>query len=137
MKMNRLVSIMTVSLVAAVLFFSGCSSAKPMDEARTQELAPIAEKLVSDLVNKEDAAVYATFDDAMKKAMPVDKVKEIWPQITAQGGAFKSIEGSEGYLIKKYENIIVTVLLEKKTMTTRVVFTGDNKVTGLWLNFAK
>lgn len=138
MKPLRIFSIIAALLLFTALVITGCSSTppKPMEDARVKELAPIAEKLVMDIVNIDDAAVYAAFDDAMKKAMPVDKIIELWPQLSAQGGELKSIEGSEGTIIKDYENIIVTVLMEKKTLKARVVFTSDNKVTGLWFNFA-
>ena len=54
----------------------------------------LAADVVASLTKGDMAAVTATFDAAMKAALPPDKLKEVWNGVMAQVGAFKSQVGS-------------------------------------------
>ena len=133
-------SLRIFSVVAALLLFAaliGCTpSIEPLSDERAAELTPIAEKLVSDFATGDTAAVYAVFDDTMKKAMPEDKIADGWTQLSAQSGAFTGIKSSSSYIYKGYETVEVVANCEKKNIIVRIVFSKDGTVSGLWSNYA-
>jgi uncharacterized protein len=95
-----------------------------------------AEALVAALAKGDFAAAGKDFDDAMKKALPEDKLKATWAALQKQAGPFKKQSGVRAEAGGKYQFVFVTCRFEKADLDVKVVFDGD-KVSGLFFVPAK
>jgi len=99
--------------------------------AETTKLEERARALVAALARDDFDDASKDFDDAMKKALPADKLGDIWKGIVKQVGPLKKQGASTAEKAQKYDIVWVACEFEKATLFTRVVFDGEGRVTGL------
>ena len=106
-------------------------------QAPTPESAPTsmatAEKLVDQFAQQDYAGLTGSFDDAMKSALPTDKLKQAWDGVDQQFGAFQRRTDTQ-FLIRKdkYDVVLVTAKFEKNSLGFRVsVDTTTGQIGGL------
>jgi hypothetical protein len=116
---------MKASAILVTLALS--AAAAPEGEAARKAAA---EAMVAALAKGDFAAAGKDFDDAMKKALPEDKLKETWAAVQKQVGPFKKQLAVRAEAGKKYQFVHVTCRFEKMDLDARVVFDGA-RVTGL------
>ncbi len=95
-----------------------------------------AQALVAALAKGDLAAAGKDFNDAMKKALPEDKLKAAWAKVQKEAGPYKKQLAVRTEPREKYQLVFVTCRFEKADLDVRVVFEGD-KVAGLFFNPAK
>ena len=91
-----------------------------------------AKGFVEMLAKGDYANVFATFDAAMKDAMPEDAVSAAWESLLAQVGDFKRISGVRQVKEQGYDVVYVTCGFEKSQLDVKVVFNDKKEVSGLW-----
>lgn len=119
---------MTLALLGAL----GAAAAPPPEgTAVVPGLAEKAEALLDALVGGKYDAAGRDFDDAMKKALPADKLEATWKGLTRQVGALKKQGPARVTKQGKYDVVTIPCEFEKFKLDTRVVFSADKRVTGL------
>jgi hypothetical protein len=71
------------------------------------------------------------YDEAMRKALPAEKLRGAWKNLAAHGGAFKSLGGAQASKADRYDVITVRCDFEKAAYDARVVFDAGKHVAGL------
>ncbi len=111
--------------------------AAPTASAPTPESVPAsiaaAEKLLSQFVQQDYAGMIASFNAAMKTALPQDKLKQAWDGVNQQFGAYQSQTGTK-FVARKdpYDVILISVKFEKGALGFRVsVDTTSGQIGGL------
>jgi dienelactone hydrolase len=120
---------MTRSLVLTPLFLAlglpalAAPPAPPLEEK--------ARALLTALAKGDFAAAGKDFDEAMRKALPEDKLKELGAGLGKQLGALKKQGAAVAEKAGKYDVVWIPCEFEKANLYARVVFNADKQVTGL------
>ena len=129
-----------VTAFALIILFtiSGCSSSA--EEPGTSfidwnDRDHRAEQFVAALVNEDYSVATDGFDAVMKKGLSADALKESWDEMIAEAGAFISIAGTEIVPHDEYDIYEVISQHENKRVNTRIVFSSDGLVAGLFFSF--
>lgn len=118
-------------LLAVVLRSPIASSEQP--EGKNPPNLPDAAKQFVDLLEKEDfSAAVKEFDPVMTRALPAEKLDEVWTTLLGQVGPFKKQVAARTAKAGKYHIVFVTCEFEKATLDVKVVFTETGQVTGLF-----
>ena len=99
------------------------------------KLSPIevmGNELVSLLANGDYEKVVENFDETMKKALPADKLKEVWDSLIAQVGAFVEQTAVRKEKILGYDVVFVTCKFENSLLDAKVVFNQRKQISGLF-----
>lgn len=91
-----------------------------------------AKDLVSLLANGDYEKAVENFDETMKKALPADKLKEVWNSLIAQVGAFVEQTAVRKEKILGYDVVFVTCKFENSVLDAKVVFDSEKKIAGLF-----
>jgi dienelactone hydrolase len=110
---------------ALLLLLSTVPSAEP---ATTEERA---KAFVTALADGRFADAAKDFDDAVKKALPGNKLEEIWKRVTTQVGPLQKqlgvrVENEEPFVIA-----YVRCQFDKATLDVKVVYDKQNRISGL------
>jgi uncharacterized protein len=82
-------------------------------------------------LGKEDyVAARKDFDEAMDKALPEDKLRDIWLATKKQYGALKTPGAIRTERKAPYDIVIVACEFGKSPIDMRIVFDGKNRITG-------
>jgi dienelactone hydrolase len=111
-------------------------AARARDETKPDDIKALARALVAALAKEDWAAAGKDFDDAMKKALPADKLKGTWGAVLGQVGPFQKQAGVRAEKAGKYDAVFVTCRFEKMALDVKVVFDGP-RVTGLFFRPAR
>lgn len=85
------------------------------------------------LLMKEDFLnATKNFDSTMKKAMPADKLRQIWKGLIAQVGPFKNQKSVRTEKYQEFDLVFVTCQFEKTTLDIKVVFNTAHQISGMW-----
>jgi dienelactone hydrolase len=117
-----LVSVATVCVVLA----QERKADKPAD------LKEAASSFVEQLSKGNFAGATESFDTAMLKALPENKLRETWSSLIKQAGPFQKQTAVRQESGKKYEIVYVTCLFKELALDARLVFDKDRKITGLF-----
>lgn len=120
--MKKVILTIIFSLLMITLVFSDDSSEKIAK----------ANELVDDLSAGKYSECILLFDNAMKAALPADKLELTWKTIIMQVGSLKVKTAVRKEEKGKYTIVYVTCQFEKALLDTKVVFEKDNLVTGLF-----
>jgi uncharacterized protein len=104
----------------------------PAHAAEPADLQARARAFLSALAKDDLAAATKDFDEAMKKALPAEKLRDVWKDLVAKGGAFKKLGGARPSKAGKYDIVTVQCEFEKAAFDARVVFDADKRITGLF-----
>jgi hypothetical protein len=132
------ISIWVALIVVAVIWGfkgDGVELAKKATQESGTETTSI-EALAKDLVNAMASGDYKkaveNFDGTMKKALPAEKLQEVWGSIIAQSGPFVEQLGTRREKILLYDVIFVTCKFENAVLDTKVVFDRNKQIAGLF-----
>ena len=92
----------------------------------------IAKGLVAQMAAGQFDKAVEPFDPIMKSALPADKLKEVWDGLTKQYGPFQRATENRTEKVQQYEVVFVTCEFQQRKLDTKVVFTSENKITGLF-----
>ncbi len=127
------------ALLAACLSAATCLIlASP---ATAADRTPQAKQVVTMLAKRDFKGVVKGFDDTMAKALPAEKLAQVWDQLNAQAGPFKKQLGSRTDKVtqqgQQYAVVFVTCQFEKGNLDTQVVYNTAGKVSGLFFKPAQ
>lgn len=97
--------------------------------AKRQEMA---KSLVSQMAAGQFDKAIEPFDPTMRRVLPADKLKEVWDGLTKQHGQFQRATETTTEKVQQYEVVFVTCEFQRGKLDTKVVFTADDKITGLF-----
>jgi dienelactone hydrolase len=122
-----------IGIILVSLFISFLPvSAHTQQDSDMNELIAHAQKFVELLATGEFFKAVENFDDVMTKAMPEEKLKQVWQTVLKQAGQFKKQAGVRTEILPKYESVYITCQFEKGPLDVKVVFNREKKITGLW-----
>lgn len=124
--------IMTVLLSGLLLI-----SAPAQETSVPEEVIECARQFVAHMVQEEFSKAVENFDDVMTKAMPEDKLKQVWLTVIRQAGQFKAPKGTRTEKMPKFDIVYVTCQFEKTSVDVKVVFNQNKQITGLWFQPAQ
>ena len=113
----------------------GSSTATPQagDTTKSQHgTETLARDVVNDLASRNFEKVEARYSARVAQALPHGKLAEVWDQLAAQVGSFKSIRTvglgeAEGSRLAK-----VTCEFERATLDIKLAFDGEDHIAGLF-----
>lgn len=91
-----------------------------------------AQAFVDLLVKGDFTTAEALFDDAMKNALPVAKLQELWASLQKQAGAFQQQTGTHTGREQGYDEVFVTCQFEQTLLDVKVVFDASGQIAGLF-----
>ena len=92
----------------------------------------IAKGLVAQMAAGQFEKAVEPFDPIMKRALPGDKLKEVWDGLTKQYGTLQRANETTTEKVQQYEVVYVTCEFQRGKLDAKVVFTPENKITGLF-----
>ncbi len=106
--------------------------AKQKQISKGDTLETMAKGFVGLLVKGDYEKVVANFDGTMTKALPAEKLQEVWNSIIAQTGPFVEQLGVRKEKVLQYDIVFVTCKFEKAVLDAKVVFDSKKQITGLF-----
>jgi len=103
-----------------------------LGDSFSEELIAQAKEFVGLMVKGEFSKAVENFDSVMSKAMPNEKLKEVWQTVVKQAGPFKKQKGTRTETLPKFDIVYVTCQFEKGDLDVKVVFNREKQITGLW-----
>jgi len=141
--LRRTIGIAGISIWVALIVFAVVTGfegndvepAKKVVQESGSEPATIeilAKDLVSALAGGDFKKATEDFDGTMKKALPAEKLQQVWNSLIAQSGPFVEQLGTRREKILQYDVIFVTCKFENAVLDTKVVFDRSKQIAGLF-----
>ena len=99
---------------------------------KPRPIETMARDLVDLLVKGNYEQAVENFDSTMKKALPAEKLQQVWNSLIAQTGAFVEQRGVRKEKILQYEAVFVTCKFENAVLDAKVVFDRKKQIAGLF-----
>lgn len=103
----------------------------------SSDLVSTAQEVVELLASGNFLRAESYFDDAMKAALPPEKLRETWNAIVAQAGAFKRQVRTRTEKRGGYDVVIITCEFARANVETQIVFDSAKRIAGLFFAPAK
>ena len=123
--MIRFVIVFFVTLAAARI------SAAALDDQRAKPVE-MAKTLVARMAAGQFDKAVEPFDPTMKRALPADKLKEVWTGVARQYGSLQRAVETATENVQQYQAVYVTCEFQRGKLDTKVVFSSEGKVVGLF-----
>ena len=125
-------------LVVFALFGFGCSSGKEPNTSNIDwgNRDQRAEQFVAALVNGDYSIAAEGFSADMNRALGVRGLRRAWGDMIKGAGAFVSIAETQTEPHDEYDIYIVVSRHENRGVSSRVVFSEDGLIAGLFFSFA-
>ncbi len=128
MEIKKVKRVPGIALLFGLLLFS----CQILGDSFPEELIAQAKEFVNLMVKEEFSRAVENFDSVMSKAMPEEKLKEVWQTVIKQAGPFKKQTGTRTETLPKFDIVYVTCQFEKTDLDIKVVFNREKQITGLW-----
>ena len=92
-----------------------------------------AREFVEILAKKNFEEATKVFDATMKKALPAEKLGQIWNALQGQVGAFERQLATRKQKVRQYDVVFVTCKFKSDTLDVKVVLDSQKRVSGLFL----
>lgn len=90
-----------------------------------------AEAILKNLQDGKFAEIVAQFDPVMAKAIPEERLRNVWQSLTEQFGAVKSIDERRSGELKGYRAVELILTFEREQVVQRMVLDGEGRIAGL------
>ncbi len=121
-------------LVACASIWLACAGKTVAQQAAPSpatDVKAVAQAFVEALTKQDFGGAGKDFDSAMQKAMPTNKLQEMWQAMTGQIGTFQKQLSSRVEQKAPYEIVWITCQFQKLTVDFKIVFNTDKQITGL------
>ena len=132
------------AVIILSVFMGGCagkgldlSTAGAAGEKDGSFYSERAEKFVKQLVNGEYSAAAESLDAQMAKSLNADALEQAWNGAIEQAGAFSAIVKTDNLTQDGYYICLVTSRHENKNVVSRVVFSEDGLILGLFFSYTE
>lgn len=126
--MRRLSMFSTAVLLSFVLMWQPACADGQADAKRVE----MAKVFVNQLATGEFEKAVERFDKVMTKTLSADKLKQIWGGVVAQYGTLQRVTETRTEIVKQYHMVFVTGEFQRGKLDTKVVFTSNNEIAGLF-----
>ncbi len=92
----------------------------------------MAKAFVTQMAGGQFEKAVEPFDQTMSKALPAEKLKQVWDGLTKENGSFQQMSETRTEKIQQYNVVYVTCVFEHGTLDAKVVFNSQNKIAGLF-----
>jgi len=116
------------TVIAAAIFLTPVLSSSQIN----QDFVNKAGAFVDSLLAENYQAAVKEFDETMSRALPEEKLKQIWEKLQTQAGLFKEKLGVRTEQKGGYEIIYIVCAFEKADVDVKVVFNKDAEIAGLF-----
>jgi dienelactone hydrolase len=124
---------MAIFVIAWIILWAGSPGrAQQKVKSQAEDLPGRAERSVQLLSQDDFAAVAASFDSVLLQALPAERLREVWQNLTTQVGAFEKILLVRTEKRQEYQIIYVTCEFSRTVIDVKFVFNDKKQVTGLW-----
>ncbi|MDR2957388.1 MAG: DUF3887 domain-containing protein [Coriobacteriales bacterium] len=139
-------SLTALAVVLTVSVLAGCQGNDPRSgnnqgssssQIDWNNLDQRAEQFVMALVNGDYAVAAEGFDDAMNDALGVEGLKQAWEGSVRIAGEFISVVRVDTVPHSEYDIYEVITKHQRIGIKSRVVFSADGKVTGLFFSYVE
>jgi uncharacterized protein len=136
--LNRIIFLSTIgTMKTCALFFLAILCISPVisvaqQPATSDELTVLAKQFVDFLAKEDFASATKNFDATMAKALPEEKMRELWKTLNGQVGAYKKQLATRTEKIGKYDAVFVTCEFERMSLDAKIVFDSQQRITGLF-----
>jgi hypothetical protein len=130
--------IFIAAMVALLLLFADCSKSENepgISSIDWNDTEHRAEQFVMALVNGDYSIAKEGLNANMEKALGKNGLRRAWESTVKAAGPFVSIAGTKTEPNDEYEIYIVTSRHEKKGIASRIVFSKDGLIAGLFFSF--
>jgi dienelactone hydrolase len=111
----------------------GSAKLPPVPSAsKTDERTQMARTLVAQMASGQFDKATQPFDETMKRVLPADKLKQAWDGVIRQYGPLQRTAEARTETIQKYKAVFVTCEFQRGPLDVKVVFTSEDKITGLF-----
>ena len=120
--------------LSLLLFLAGSlvCFAQQGEVSKSDDLTALAKGFVELLAKEDFPSAVKDFDTTMKKAMPPEKLGEVWESLIAQVGPFQREISVRIEKAGKYDVVFVTCEFERSILDAKVVFNSAKQISGLW-----
>lgn len=96
------------------------------------EIIALAKRFIKLLAKEDFSSAVKNFDSTMKRAMPPERLQEVWKSLIAQGGPFKRHVDVRTEKWQQYDIVFVICEFEKSLFDVKVVFNSTKQIAGLF-----
>lgn len=101
-------------------------------EGQTDELLASAQQFLSQVSRGEFEKAAESFDAAVAKALPPEKLEQTWKQLTTAFGELQRFGDAKMESVGALRAVITPCHFERGILNARIVFDPKDKITGLW-----
>ena len=131
--MRKKVFLFLLIWVLAVLHISSLLPGEGSSEdEKSEQPTVLAQEFVDLLQTEEFSRAFDGFDETMKKALPPEKLQDVWQNLTGLAGQFRNQVGLQQDQLLQYVTVIITCDFEIRNVGIKIVFDENKKITGLW-----
>jgi dienelactone hydrolase len=124
---------MALCVALATLPLLTAQAADSNDETKWAKRKQSANAMLDACVKEDFETAAKDFDEAVRKALPPEKVKEIWQGLQKKLGTLKLQRTAKTETKGKYDIVVIVCQFEKMTLDARFTFTADGKIAGFGL----
>jgi uncharacterized protein len=121
----------------ALLFIPLVFTFQAIAAEQPSQRVEMVQNLVAQMADGQFDKAVEPFDATMQKALPADKLRQSWDATVAQYGPFQKATETRTEKVQQYEVLYVTCEFQKGRIDTKVVFSSDNKIAGLFFQSAE
>ena len=99
---------------------------------KTDDIERAARAFVEIVAKEHFEEAVNVFDPTMKKALPAEKLKEIWNALQGQVGAFERQLTARKQKVRQYDVVFVTCKFKNAALDVKVVLDSQKRVSGLF-----
>jgi uncharacterized protein len=124
--MRRLIALSVLLAHSALPLPPALGDPPPMDREE------LAKALVGQMAAGDFEKAVEPFDKTMKQALTAAKLKQAWTAIVDQYGSLAKATATRTETVKQFDVVYVTCEFGRGKLLTKVVFTADGQITGLF-----
>jgi dienelactone hydrolase len=129
----RLVSIARIGVLACCLAALVPPRALAQARAGDSDMVKIAEEFAGDVSDGRYEEAVKRFDEAMAKALPAEKLKEVWESVQTSAGSFESLGKSTTTQSKGLTTVIIPAVFKKTTLSLSISVDAEGRIAGFWI----
>jgi dienelactone hydrolase len=125
--MKRFVGYVALAMLSLPVLQAG----DPNDDAKWGKRKASVKAFFDSCAKEDYEAAAKDFNDAVRKALPPEKVKEMWQGLHKKLGPLKQQGPPKTETKGKYDIVMVVCQFDKLTLDARFTFSADGKIAGL------
>lgn len=118
----------TLVCCLAVMLCQALNAAEPT----AKKLETKAREFVDQLSLGRFEAAIEQFDAVMRQALPAQKLEQLWNGLRSQYGPFQQVQKTRTEKAGKFQVVLVTCQFERGKLNTKIVFSNQQKIAGLF-----